>query len=283
MIRPWTLATLLVLASCGGGEPVAETAPPEAPAADEASSNPEAPTLDKEELASSADNIALVPSIVETQKALAASGIDSELAKLITERTFDMNSAETEKVAVRTGVILADLLLTAKTADTEKLVAHFDSVNNGMQQLGGGSDIQSTINEYKDQLKAESISRDALVRELDELSGAVIPELSFNGKNRIVPLIQAGSWLEGANLVAKAVKAKGEGASADGLLKQPAVVAYFQKYVTEEGAETAPEGVAKQLESALATLKGLADKAEPLSSEDIDTIIKTTDDVLALL
>ena len=33
---------------------------------------------------------------------------------------------------------------------------------------------------------------DELLRELDELSNAVIPELEFNGVARIVPLIQAG-------------------------------------------------------------------------------------------
>lgn len=241
------------------------------------------PVIDKEELKNSAENVALVPSPVETQRALEASGIDTKLSELIPKHEFDMSVTDVEHAAVRTGVVLADMLLTVKNADKDSLVMRLEAVRTGMKQLNGGDDIDRTLVDYQESVKAEAINRDELLKDFDELSGAIIPELEFNNNKRVVPLIQAGSWLEGANLVARAVKAKDMPTAADGLLKQPNVVEYFSKYVQEEGSKKAPPQVAKRLEESLNTLKGIADKTEPLTMEDIDTVITATGNVLALL
>ena len=103
------------------------------------------------------------------------------------------------------------------------------------------------------------------------------------GGRDTAPLHKAGSWLEGANLLAKAVKAAGKPDAADGLLEQPAVVDYFLTYVKSEGQARAPEAVTEKLEASLTTLKGIAEKETSLTAEDIDVVITTTDDVLALL
>ncbi|MEM6929927.1 MAG: hypothetical protein AAF602_23520, partial [Myxococcota bacterium] len=114
---------------------------------------------------------------------------------------------------------------------------------------------------------------------------AIIPELEFNGNERVVPLISAGSWLEGTHLVARALTAvpADQRGDADKILKAPAVVEYFQQYVTEEGADKAPEPVAAQLKATLAELSGLAGKAEPLTDDELAKVAKTTGDVLSLL
>ena len=66
------------------------------------------------------------------------------------------------------------------------------------------------------------------------------------------------------------------------LLKQPAVVEYFQSYVKTEGQDKAPEGVTAQLETTLDTLAEICTH-ETFSEEDVKAINKTTGDVLALL
>jgi hypothetical protein len=278
--RAWTLAAIVALAGCGGGE----TAAPPAADTDKAAATPDAPPkLSPDELAAGSQNIALVPSVIETQSALEAAGIGTKLSDLLTERKFDMKNENKDNVAVRTGVVIADLLLTVKTAPKEKLVEQLEQIKNGLAALEGGADIQQVVTDIQDRVKGDAVTRDELLKELDELSGAVIPELEFNGQNRIVPLIQAGSWLEGANLVAKAVKGSNKPDAADTLLKQPAVVDYFIKYVKTEGAEKAPAAITEKLEESLTILKGLAEKKEPFTNEDIEKVIKTTDDVLALL
>lgn len=268
---------LLLTACMGGGTP--ETPKPEP----KEEPTPDVPVIDKDELKKSAENVALVPSPVETQRALESSGIDTQLATLIPKHEFDMSVKDVEHAAVRTGVVLADMLLTVKNASKEELVERLEGVRTGMKHLNGGDDIDRTLVDYQESVKAEAINRDELLKDFDELSGAIIPELEFNNNDRVVPLIQAGSWLEGAHLVAKAVKAKGQPSAADGLLKQPNVVAYFAKYVHDEGSKSAPPQVAKRLEESLNTLKGLAEKKEPLNEADIDTVIEATSNVLALL
>ena len=194
-----------------------------------------------------------------------------------------MGLTDTDHAAVRTGVVLADMLLTVKTAKKEYLLAYINRVRVGMQQLEGGKDIDKMLGDMEERVKADSVTRDELLREFDELSGAVIPELEFNGKNRVVPLIEAGTWLEGANLVARAVDSSSNPAAADVLLKQPAVVDYFIKFVKVEGAYKAPAVITEQLETALNTLKGLAEKKEPFTAEDIAKVIEVTNGVLGLL
>jgi hypothetical protein len=279
LVRLSTLLAVFALVGCGGNEALTPSD------ADPKIEDPNAGVDDapKFDFKQEAENIALVPSPVETQKALTAAGIDAKLADLIPSRDLNMALTDTDHAAVRTGVVLADMLLTVKTAEKSDLLAYISRVRVGMSQLEGGKDIDKMLRDIEERVKADSVTRDELLREFDELAGAVIPELEFNGKNRVVPLIEAGTWLEGANLVARAVEASGNAAAGDSLLKQPAVVAYFIKYVKVEGAEKAPAVITQQLETSLNTLKGLAEKTEPFNDEDIAKVIEVTNGVLELL
>ncbi|MEZ4239166.1 MAG: hypothetical protein R3F59_24035 [Myxococcota bacterium] len=274
------LTSLIALLVACTGEPKPVEAPDPEPAAD---ANPEVPPVTTDDLQQTNEKVALVPSPMETQRALEASGIQTQLATLIPKHDFDMASGDTDQAAIRTGVVLADLLLTTKGASKPEIVSRLNDIATGMDQLGGGADIQATLKDFVERVQTDAVSRDELLKEFDELSGVMIPELEFNGQDRIVPLIEAGSWLEGANLVARAIKAAPDRSAAERLLKAPSVVDYFIKYVREEGADKAPPAVTKKLKEALLTLKGLAEKTEPLTDEDIDTVIRVTDDVLALM
>jgi hypothetical protein len=273
-LQPGLWSLMALLAACTGAE--------EAPAP-EPVTNPAEPPLDAAKLNAAHETIALVPSPLETQRVLDQSGIQTQLSTLVTDKAFDMAGEGGDRVAVRTGVVLADLLLTTKTATDDQLVQRLERIGKGMDQLNGGPDIQRTLADQIARVKAGGVTRDELLKEFDELSGAIIPEMEFNGQQRIVPLIEAGSWLEGANLLSKALKTATDKAPAEKLLKSPTVVDYFLKYVKTEGADKASEAVTKKLEESLESLKALATKAEALTDADLDTVARVTDDVLALL
>lgn len=277
-LRPGLFSLLLLAEACTGAT---ETKTPEVKV--EAPANPETPPVELSALQAGAEKNALVPSPIETQKALEAAGVATKLATLIPNHEFDFSNAGTDHAAVRSGVVLADLLLATKDGKKEDLVGRLRKIDQGMTQLGGGADISATLKDYEEQIQTDAITRDDLLKQFDELSGVVIPELEFNGQERVVPLIEAGSWLEGANLVAKAIKTAPDRSAAEKLLKAPSVVEYFLKYVKGDGAAKAPEVVTKKLEESLGTLKALAEKKEPLSDADVDTVIKVTDEVLTLL
>jgi hypothetical protein len=285
-LRSWPVAGLFVLASACTGQPAAQPETPAGDAAAETSGQAAAQLgdLSPDALKIDADKrFTLVPSPVETQGALEAAGIDTKLATLIKSRTMDFADQDVDDIAVRTGVVIADMLLTVKTASDEQLLTHLEHIKVGMKGLDGGSDIDRTLDDIIDRVKGQAVTRDELLKELDELSGAIIPELEFNGNKRIVPLIQAGSWLEGTNLVARATQQADKPSAADGILKQPHVVDYFISYVKGEGRDKAPAAVTDKLEASLNTLKGLASKSEGLTAEDIATVVQVTEDVLALL
>ncbi|MFT5583080.1 MAG: hypothetical protein ACI9VR_000657 [Cognaticolwellia sp.] len=279
LLRPraiFALVALAALAACTG----AVEEPPTPPVAEVV--KPEPAHISPEELAKDADNIALVPSPAEMQKALTAAGIQAKLGEKVPNRTLKMDVPNKDQVAVRTGVILADLLLTVKTAEKEALAKQLLDIKTGMEQLGAGSDIGATVQDLHDRVMNDAVSRDDLVKELDELSGAIIPEIEYEAGPRSVPLIQAGSWLGGANLVAGAVIEAGSYEKAGDLLKQPAVVNYFQGYVKGEGQDKASGEVIAQLETTLNTLAEIC-AHETLSEEDVKTIQSSTASVLDLL
>ena len=266
---------LLALTACGGAETTTEETPAPAPVP--------APVVEADtEAAEQAAADVLVPSPSETQKAVEAAGIETELATLIEHPEINTVEGSEDQVAVSTGVVVADLLLTAKTSSNDQLVAQLDSIQQGMKKLEGGSDIDAILEDLKSRVATESITRDELVSELEALSGAIIPELEFNGRARIVPLIQAGSWLEASNLLSRALLAAHRPDAADALLKQPEVVEYFQSYASDHGMD-APLPVTETLLAALDTLSKVSNKDGALAEDDLTAVRDATQSVLALL
>ncbi len=271
-----TLAALLV--GCGGEEP--KPAEPAAPVA----AAPAAPaTIDLTELKASAEGITLVPAPMEMQKALDKAKIADTLESLVQERKLNLEAQDPDVAAVRTGVVLADTLLTVKSAPPEKLVERMKSVQKGMTTLKAGADINATIDSLIGDIQnLGGGSRDEIVKQLDEMHAAIIPEIEYEAGEQITPLIQAGSWLEGSNLLAAAILKANRPEVANDLLRQPAVCDYFLKYVDIAGKSKAPDEVVKQLKTTLEKLKEISSKPS-LTVEDIEEVKKQTDTVLGML
>ncbi|HNH50456.1 MAG TPA: hypothetical protein PKY30_25715, partial [Myxococcota bacterium] len=139
-----------------------------------------------------------------------------------------------------------------------------------------------TLDDLIARIQNDGVTRDNLIKELDELQGAVVPEIKYEAGDQVLPLIQAGSWLAGSNLVATAILASSKPEAGSVLLRQPQVVEYFQRYVKVEGTTRAPSDVLTQLDSSLATLLEIA-KKRAITIDDITVVKSTTDSVLSLL
>jgi len=238
--------------------------------------------MDAGALAGDASNVTLVPSPLETQRVLNAAGIEANLAEFMRDREIKTaDGTDEDRLAVNTGVVLADMLLTVKTSSDEQLLKQLSQIHDGMNALKAGNDIAATVTDISERVKAGAIDRENLLKELDELSGVVIPELEFEGRSRIVPLIQAGSWLEGAFLISSAAKSAAKPEAADQVLKQPDVVAYFQEFTASKTEDNSLVG--KVLSDTLQKLHELAQKTEPLEAGEIEAVISLTDSVLKLL
>jgi hypothetical protein len=278
MSHRWIFLPLALLAACTGTTPEPEPGPEGEPTAEPAQEL----SLDVADLQQQAENITLVPSPAEMQAALEKAGLTSQLASLVGDRKISVNSDNLDQVAVRTGVVLAEIVLTVKDTPKERFAERMETLKEGFKLLGAGNDIPSVIDDIVERVNNDAVSRDDLFKEVDELSGVMVPELETEAGDWVVPLIQAGSWLEGSHLVASAIQAESKYGAAGALLRQPSVVDYFLSYVQREGREKAPDEVVKQLEQTLLKLKEIAAK-DALSEEDVKTIHDVTGAVLQLL
>ncbi len=275
-IPRWSVAlSLLVLIACDPPAPVAPVepvvvAPP--------------PPIEKVELDAAEDHSShLVPSPAETQRAMENMGIATGISKLVRERKLDMATDNKDVVAVRTGVALADCLLTLKDAEKPKLIERLELVRSGMNALGAGGNVNMTLEDLIARVTNDSASRDDLLRDLDEMHNNIIPEIEFQtGGDRFIPLMQAGSWLEGSNLVSRAILEAGKPDAGTNLLRQPKIVAYFLGYVKDEGAAKAPQQVLVQLQKTLRRLEEISAK-EAFTADDVKEIEIQTDAVLGML
>ena len=258
------------LVACGGGDEATPETPAAAPEAPVATTPPPSLSAQLQEMAIQ-DH--LVPSPGEMQRALSKAGIETSLSALVPVRDLDMTVANKDQVAVRTGVILADMLLTVKTVEATVTAGRLGKIRTGLKELNAGSDLPAENN--------GALQGDRLLFELDELSAAVIPEIKYEA-DWILPLLQAGAWLEGANLVSRALKNEGNSEAAANLLVQPQVVNYFIRYVDAEAKEKVDSAVLIQLKKTLDSLKTICDGGT-VGDGELDTIQSTTASVLELL
>ena len=280
-LRALAIAVVLLGGCDSQPEPAAKA--PEAPAPAPAAAPEKAPELklSAEDLAG-ADRAALVPSPAEMERSLANAGVDRKLATMVADRTISMDVENKDQVAVRAGVVLADLVLTVKESKKETTLERLDTLKVALNKLGAGTDAPAEIDSLKASIENGELTGDSLVQEFDELSQVMVPELEYEAGEWVVPLIEAGSWLEGAHLVSGALKDSGKFDAANDLLRQPEVVDYFIEYVNREGGEKAPDDVVDQLKKTLNTLKEVAAKPS-LGAEDVATIHTATGSVLTLL
>ncbi len=278
--RMLTLALVGAAIGCSSGTEEATGPVDKAPTA-QATNVPET-KFDKATLAAEAVQIALVPSPAEMQRALSNAGLTAQLAKMVASRDIQMTSDHKDQIAVRCGVVLADLVLTVQTANSGAQVARLARLKQGFVALGASNEVITTIEDLSSRIASGSGSRTDLVKEFDELAGVMVPELKLSAGEWMVPLIQAGSWLEGAHLVSGAILAEGKYEEGGKMLKQPAVVEYFLGYVRGEGRTRAPDVIVDQLEQTLLTLKEITSK-DDLTEADVRTIHNATGAVLNLL
>jgi hypothetical protein len=109
-----------------------------------------------------------------------------------------------------------------------------------------------------------------------------VPEEGWGPGDTTGPLLQAGAWLAGTNVVARAVVRKNDPAAAQKLLHRPEVAAFFLEYIrSEEGSEKAGMMTGKVADT-LKRLETVSGKPQ-LEVADAQAIVDATDALLQLL
>ena len=257
----------LLLAGCPPKEePVPE---PEAP--------PKAdPPAQRTDLAELAVNTSLVPSPTELQEAMLHAGVDIRFE--VTRQPMDF-TVEKETVALRTGIALADLVLTLNHSEKDVLLADLDNLKSGLGSLGAGGDVDAILTELVDHVKADAVTRQELWVTVEEMREAAYGELAIEAGSQVVPLVQAGSWLEGTHLLAAAIIESEEWGNAYNLLRQPDVVAYFLDQLKAADSQGTEFPMVTLTRGTLEQMHDIAAK-DTLTEEDVTKVRDLTGDLL---
>lgn len=254
--------------------------PPPAPAEPAASAPAvEAPPAPTPEQASRV----LAPSPLKLEAQVREAGVADTVADLVPKSPADVATEDKDRVAVRTGVVLAYAVLGGRETPKPDFVAQLRSARAGMAGLGAGAGLLSTIDDSIQHVENDAASREDFLRELDDIVGYSVPEQGWGPEDRTGPLLQAGAWLAGTNVVSRAVVRSGKAEAAEKLLRREDVADYFLRYVKVEGQDKATGPVAEQLERTLIELKAVSEKPSPLGIEDAQKVADATSALLALL
>ena len=281
LIRLGAIGFFAVQIGCSGDTAPAEKAPAEENS--DAKKTGAKDKLDLNALADAVNKAELVPSPIEMEAKLKSAGLQQNLGSLIpTSKDLKVIVDDNDQVAIRTGIVMADLVLTLKTSDQGSILKRLGKMKAGLKKLGAGDDIYAVLEDFEMRVQDNSVSKEMLLEEFDELSQVMVSELEYEAGEWVVPLIQAGTWLEGANLVAKAMHKENKYNAADEFFRQKEIVEYFISYLDRDGKDRAPDQVVAKLLNTLSDLKNIADKPK-ISGADVQKIESLTDLVLNLL
>jgi hypothetical protein len=237
------------------------------------------PPAERTDLAGLAHNTSLVPSPTEVQEAMLHAGVDGRFENFLLRKTMDLTDEDKEEVALRTGIVLADLVLTLNNSEKDVLLKDLAALRTGLSTIGAGSDIDTTLGQVIEHVEADAVTRQELWVQVEEMREAVYGELAMEAGSQTVPLVQAGSWLEGTHLLAEAILASSERGDALNLLRQPDVVAYFLAQLKAADAQGAEFPMVTLTRGTLEQMHDIAAK-ETLTEEDVTKVRDLTGDLL---
>ena len=266
------IAALLV--GCGGDDSPAASADP-AQASNDA-------TLSPETVKAAAIPSGLIPSPLEVESAVRKSGVAKDLqSRVPRDRGFTLSDGtHIDRVAMQTGVLLTDVILTARDADGAVLSKRLGQIGAGLKLLKAEEKLINTVKEFEQGVAGDVIPREALLEEMARISDLMAPDKKWGPTPQTGPLVQAGAWLAGVHMVATAVLEADRIDAADQLLKHPEVVSYFIGYVSTKN--DAPSTIVHVLLKRMEDLQARTQKAT-LSRGDVESILSTTDDIFRQL
>ena len=150
-----------------------------------------------------------------------------------------------------------------------------ENIHKGLKLMGAGAGLLDTIQNLISKTKSDAISREDLLKEIEEIVGMAIPEDGVGKDDRTGPLLQAGAWLSGINLVCDAIIKENRIDAADRLLRQKHVASFYLRYSETDGQSKAPVTMLNTLQLALRSMEKIADK-KTISKEDVE-LVRTPD------
>ena len=273
-MRPTTPLILALLVACGGDP---ETAPlgPEtvaAPAPDGDPAPAAAPVQSWKILA---------PSPLDLQAEVKAAGIETSIVDLVPTTVPEFGGEDKDQIAFRTGVVFAYTLLGGLESDKPLFLSQVKAVRLGMKNIGTGKGLLKTMGKAIEQIENDTGSRQDFLTEIDQQVSSSVPEEGWGPNDKTGPMLQAGAWLAGINVVAQAVVRADDAAAADKLLKRPEVADFFLKYATSSEGDAKAGVMSTPVTESLQKLKEISGR-DHIGVDGAAEIVEVTQKLLEL-
>jgi hypothetical protein len=272
MKRSFFSSLLVVTLACGGASEEEPSTPTPVP-----------PPLDLAQVEDSIEVDSLTPVPREILKSMRAAGLEKSIKELIAARDLDVTIANKDIAAVRTGAVAADAMFLAGESDNDEFLASLNKVRAGMANIGTGEGMLEAFDDLLVRVSNESRSRDDFLLEMESILGMRGAGRSWGPLDQTGPLVQAGAWLAGVNLVGKAILSENKPGAAQILLRHGDTIDRLLVYVRTEGVDRAPREGLMALDETLVALSDITRKSELLTLDDVQQVVDKTDRLLSML
>jgi hypothetical protein len=271
-----------LLAACPAKEQPAPTPAP-SPEATPAAGAPDASTkIDIEAARARGKTAMFVPAPSEFQAALKASAPDIKLASSTMVEMKALDGKARPMIALETGRRMAWVLLAVADEDKGKTLTALRGSRDGLKALGAGDDVLGDVDKLIADYEGDKVTTKELAPTMDLLAGKLQDSLEQGAGKDVATLVEAGGWVQGVNLLATALAAKGLTGDAAALLHQPTVLAYFLQFIKDSAAAKSNDEAVMAVITEMDKLTGIAGKAD-LTVEDLNAVAGHTAAILAKL
>jgi len=234
-------AFLLIFAACSGDSSSSSSDAPPAPQVGEPEANQDggATKIDINAVRDTARMAMFVPAPSEFQAALKATGFSIDLKAGVVDAPRDLAGKNTAIVALETGVRLANVLLTADSAEKAVVLGRMKAARDGLAALKASGEVLAETDKLIADIAAGTISGAEATPALDVLAGRIQDQLSGAADTTTATLVQAGGWVQGAHLLSTALSQAKQAGDAAALLHQPTVVEHFSSFLRQAGGDDA--------------------------------------------
>jgi len=184
------------------------------------------------------------------------------------------------QAALALGIANADLLMTVPTAADEIVVARLDNIAEGMRALGSTEDQIGRLAELRGSVAGGSITREALIGQLDDLRIEMLAQGKEQYGERQVALIAVGGWARAVNLFTVSAQKTGTVPKGADVLKLRIVI---DTLIEDVGADAEVQPVVAALEKIRPVATSTARVEAPPTVDELTLLREATDEILALV
>ncbi len=279
------LLPLSLLLACSGPAPAPEApeveeSPAAAPASASADAQAVPQKIDLEAVANEGRTAMFVPAPSEFEAVLAANAAGLDLKSLVPSGTRSLAGLSKPLLALETGTRITAVLLTADAGDRPGLVARLGAAREGLVALAAGDAVLQEIDAFTADVQGGTLESRELTPALDVLSERIHDALHENTDRNTATLVQAGGWVQGAHLLARALGRGELTPDAAALFHQASLVHHFELFLKASDPARAGDPRLNTVIERMGELRWLAGQ-EALTQEQVRDIQRLTGEIIA--